>query len=178
FAEAGAVVTPVKPFLTREMIDGLDRFWRARGWEDVRKLGPQDQAKILPYIFQWIETASGFSGRDVYTGFAQIEAMRNALGAALEGLDYMLSPTAPTPSYPAEWPSPVNDPQKPFEHIGFTVAANMGGQPAISINCGYAPDGLPIGLQIIGQPFDDLGVLRVARAYEQMRPAQRPWPTL
>ncbi|EBW2353306.1 amidase, partial [Salmonella enterica subsp. enterica serovar Enteritidis] len=117
-------------------------------------------------------------GRDVYTGFAQIEAMRNALGAALEGLDYMLSPTAPTPSYPAEWPSPVNDPQKPFEHIGFTVAANMGGQPAISINCGYAPDGLPIGLQIIGQPFDDLGVLRVARAYEQMRPAQRPWPTL
>ncbi|MLS24177.1 amidase, partial [Salmonella enterica subsp. enterica] len=46
------------------------------------------------------------------------------------------------------------------------------------INCGYAPDGLPIGLQIIGQPFDDLGVLRVARAYEQMRPAQRPWPTL
>ncbi|ECF1136013.1 amidase, partial [Salmonella enterica subsp. enterica serovar Goldcoast] len=35
-----------------------------------------------------------------------------------------------------------------------------------------------IGLQIIGQPFDDLGVLRVARAYEQMRPAQRPWPTL
>jgi aspartyl-tRNA(Asn)/glutamyl-tRNA(Gln) amidotransferase subunit A len=37
---------------------------------------------------------------------------------------------------------------------------------------------LPIGLQIIGRRFDDLGVLRVSRAYERLRPAQRPWPRL
>ncbi|MNY83756.1 Glutamyl-tRNA(Gln) amidotransferase subunit A [compost metagenome] len=52
----------------------------------------------------------------------------------------------------------------------------MGGQPAISINCGYTAGGLPIGLQIIGQSFDDIGVLRLARAFEAMRPEQRPWP--
>jgi len=46
----------------------------------------------------------------------------------------------------------------------------------VSINCGYTGGGLPIGLQIAGQRFDDLGVLRMARAYEAMRPAQRPWP--
>jgi aspartyl-tRNA(Asn)/glutamyl-tRNA(Gln) amidotransferase subunit A len=54
----------------------------------------------------------------------------------------------------------------------------MSEQPAASINCGYTSDGLPIGLQIIGQRFDDLGVLRVARAYERLRPSQRPWPVL
>jgi aspartyl-tRNA(Asn)/glutamyl-tRNA(Gln) amidotransferase subunit A len=55
---------------------------------------------------------------------------------------------------------------------------NMSEQPAISINCGYTSTGLPIGLQIFGQRFDDLGVLRVAQAYEGMRPAQHPWPVI
>lgn len=176
FADAGAIIEPVAPFLAREMIDGLDRFWRARGWEDVSRLAPEQQAQILPYIFNWIETAKDFSGRDVYTGFAQIDAMRGAIHAALTGFDFILSPTAPTASYPAEWASPINDPQKPFEHIAFTVAVNMGGQPAISLNCGYTAGGLPIGLQIIGQQFDDIGVLRLARSFETLRPQQRPWP--
>ena len=176
--EAGATIVPIQPFLTRTMIDGLDRFWRARGYEDVLRLTPEQQAKILPYIFEWIVTAKGFSGRDVYTGFAQIEAMRNALHGALDGVDYIISPTAPEPAYPAEWASPYNDPERPFEHIAFTVSANMGGQPALTINCGYSGNGLPIGMQIIGQSFDDLGVLRVARAFEQIRAPQRPWPRL
>jgi aspartyl-tRNA(Asn)/glutamyl-tRNA(Gln) amidotransferase subunit A len=177
-ADAGATIVPIEPFLTRTMIDGLDRFWRARGYEDVSRLPPEQQAKILPYIFNWIMTARDFAGRDVYTGFAQIEAMRNAIHGALKDVDFIISPTAPEPSYPAEWASPLNDPQRPFEHIAFTVAANMGGQPALSINCGYSAGGLPIGLQIIGQAFDDIGVLRLARAYEEMRGPQRPWPKL
>ncbi len=62
-------------------------------------------------------------------------------------------------------------------HIGFTVAFNMSEQPAASINCGYSDEGLPIGLQIIGRRFDDLGVLAVAAAFEAMRAsAARPWP--
>ena len=52
----------------------------------------------------------------------------------------------------------------------------MSEQPAASINCGYTADGLPIGLQIVGHRHDDLTVLQVARAWELMRPAQRPWP--
>ena len=63
-----------------------------------------------------------------------------------------------------------------IEHIGFTVAFNMSGQPAVSVNAGYTSGGLPIGLQIIGHRFDDQGVLQLARAWEQLRPAQRPWP--
>ena len=177
-ADAGATIVPIAPFLTRAMIDGLDRFWRARGYEDVSRLPPEQQAKILPYIFNWIVTAKDFSGGDVYTGFAQIEAMRNALHAALADVDFIISPTAPEPSYAAEWASPLNDPQRPFEHIAFTVSANMGGQPAVSLNCGYSSGGLPIGLQIIGQSFDDIGVLRLASAFEAISPPARPWPKL
>jgi aspartyl-tRNA(Asn)/glutamyl-tRNA(Gln) amidotransferase subunit A len=65
---------------------------------------------------------------------------------------------------------------RPFEHIAFTAPFNMSEQPAASICAGYDADGLPIGLQIIGHRFDDLGVLRMASAYEALRPAQRVWP--
>lgn len=178
FADAGAIIEPVAPFLNRTMIDGLDRFWRARSWSDIKKMTPENQAKILPYIYQWTETAEGLSGEEAYLGFAQMDAMRNAALAASKDFDFIISPTAPMPTYPAEWASPINDPQRPFEHIAFTVAMNMSEQPAISINCGYTAKGLPIGLQIFGQRFDDLGVLRLAKAYEDMRPVQGPWPVI
>lgn len=178
FADAGAIIEPIEPFLNRTMIDGLDRFWRARSWNDVSKMSRENQEKILAYIFAWTETAKNLTGMEVYTGFAQMDAMRHACLKASEGFDFIISPTAPMPTYPADWASPVNDPQKPFEHIAFTVAMNMSEQPAISINCGYTNDGLPIGLQIFGQRFDDLGVLRMAKAYEDMRPAQKPWPII
>ena len=53
----------------------------------------------------------------------------------------------------------------------------MSEQPAASINCGYDAQGLPIGLQIIGKRFDDVGVLAASRAFEEMRREQsRAWP--
>jgi aspartyl-tRNA(Asn)/glutamyl-tRNA(Gln) amidotransferase subunit A len=88
----------------------------------------------------------------------------------------VICPTAPLPAFAAELPSPTNDPLRPLEHIGFTVPFNMSEQPAASINCGYTAAGLPIGLQIVGQRFDDLGVLQVSRAFELIRAAQRSWP--
>jgi aspartyl-tRNA(Asn)/glutamyl-tRNA(Gln) amidotransferase subunit A len=90
----------------------------------------------------------------------------------------VLAPVSPVLSFPAEFASPLNDPARPFEHIAFTLHYNISEQPAASINCGYTTSGLPIGLQIAGRRFDDLGVLQMARAWELMRPAQRAWPTL
>jgi aspartyl-tRNA(Asn)/glutamyl-tRNA(Gln) amidotransferase subunit A len=88
----------------------------------------------------------------------------------------VLTPTAPILAFAAELPCPTNDPSRPFEHIAFTLPYNMSEQPAASINCGYTGTGLPIGLQIVGRRHDDLGVLQLARAWEQLRPAQQPWP--
>jgi Asp-tRNA(Asn)/Glu-tRNA(Gln) amidotransferase A subunit family amidase len=102
--------------------------------------------------------------------------MRAATNAACRAYDYVLAPTAPLPAFAAELPCPTNDPAKPFEHICFTVAFNMSEQPAASINAGYTRSGLPIGLQIIGKRFDDLGVLRLARRFEELRAKQHPWP--
>jgi len=96
---------------------------------------------------------------------------------ATEVFDYVLSPTAPVAAYSAHLASPSDNPLDPFPHIGFTVAFNMSEQPAATINCGYTSEGLPIGLQIVGRRFDDVGVVAVALAFEQMRAGEtRPWP--
>ena len=97
--------------------------------------------------------------------------------AATLPFDFVLSPVSPNTSFPAEWAYPTNNVEQAMDHIGFTVPFSMSEQPAISVGCGYDQNGVPIGLQIAGRRFDDLGVLQMARAFEQMRPAQRPWPT-
>src|SRR5712671_3388609 len=55
---AGAIVTEVPGVLTREMLDGLDNFWRARSWDDLAKLTPAERAKALPYIYKWAEAGT------------------------------------------------------------------------------------------------------------------------
>jgi Asp-tRNA(Asn)/Glu-tRNA(Gln) amidotransferase A subunit family amidase len=177
FEAAGAHVEPLAPFLTQDMLDGLDHFWRTRALIDLRALSPGKRAAVLPFIRDWAESADGFSGERVFRGYSQIPAMRKAAVEATVNFDFVLSPTAPMTAFPAEWASPSCDPLNPFPHIGFTVAFNMSEQPAASVNCGYDNEGLPIGLQIVGRRFDDLGVLAVARAFEAMRAGERrPWP--
>ncbi len=159
------------------MLDGLDHFWRTRALIDIKLLTPEKRASVLPFIREWAELADGFSGSHVFRGFSQIAAMQKAAILATQPFDYVLTPTAPITAFPAEWASPSRDPLNPLPHIGFTVAFNMSGQPAASIPCGFSSEGLPIGLQIAGRRYDDVGVLAVARAYEQIRSAEmRPWP--
>jgi aspartyl-tRNA(Asn)/glutamyl-tRNA(Gln) amidotransferase subunit A len=177
FAAAGAIVEPLQPFLTQDMLDGLDRFWRMRAFSDFRSMPQERRQKILPFIRAWGESAAGFDGETVFHGFSQMLNMRKAAVAATLPFDVVIAPTAPITAFAAELASPSDDPLDPFPHIGFTVAFNMSEQPALSINCGYSDEGLPIGMQIIGRRFDDLGVLRVAAAFEAMRAGTaRAWP--
>jgi len=162
--------------MTREMIDGMDRFWRMRSWLDIASLSEARRAKVLPFIVEWARGGANLSGAQVFHGYSQMGAMREAAVAACRPFDYVLSPTAPIPAFAAELAAPTDDPQRPFEHIAFTLPYNMSEQPAASINCGYTAGGLPIGLQIVGARFDDLGVMQVARAWEHIRPTPRPWP--
>lgn len=176
FEQAGAQVSLIQPFMTQAMLDGMDHFWRMRSYTDMQALPEAQRAKVLPYIREWAESAAGMTGPQVFQASQQFHTTRVTTVKACSGFDYVLSPVAPMPAFAAELPSPTNDPLRPLEHIGFTVPFNMSEQPAASVNCGYTASGLPIGLQIAGARFDDLGVLQVAHAFEQIRGPQRPWP--
>jgi len=98
-----------------------------------------------------------------------------------EKYDLLLTPTLPVPPFPVgiDWPREVAA-QKvhPLNYLAFTYPFNLTGQPAASVPCGWTPDGMPIGLQIIGRRLEDATVLRAAAAFEEARPWAGRWPEI
>lgn len=178
FEAAGAHVSTLPAFTTREMADGINTFWRTRSWLDIRALPAERRARVLPFIRDWVAAAEGFSAADVFHGYSQFGALRDAAVAACAAFDVVISPVSPVAAFPAEWAMPTNDPQRAMEHIGFTLPFNVSEQPAVSVPCGFTAAGMPMGLQMAGARHDDLGVLRVARAFEQIRPPMKAYPRL
>ena len=176
FEAVGAIVELVAPFLDQSMLEAIDRFFAARLFADVRLLPRERQQKVLPFVLAWCRRAEALSATDALHSLSEINRMREQAIAAIQRYDFLLMPTSPITAYSATQAAPGDDPERPFMHIAFTVAFNMSEQPAASLCAGYDHDGLPIGLQIVGHRFDDLGVLRLARAYEDLRPSLRPWP--
>ncbi len=176
FADAGAIIEPLEGFLSPEMLHLQDLFWRVRSWVDFSALSYAKQASVLPFIADWCRGGADVSGAAVIRSVNNYMTIRAATVRATLPFDFVLSPVSPVPTYPAEWETPTNDVQRPLEHISFTMPYNMSEQPASSINCGYTKEGKPIGLQIAGHRFDDLGVMRISRWYEAARGPQKPWP--
>jgi len=176
FEQAGSLVMPVAPFLSPEMLRLQDLFWRVRSWVDFSALSQARQAKVLPFIADWCRAGADVSGATVIRSVNNYMAIRAAAVRAVQPFDYVLSPVSPVPTFAAEWETPTNDVKRPLEHIAFTMPYNMSEQPAASINCGYTREGKPIGLQMAGHRFDDLGVMRLARWFEQARGPQAKWP--
>jgi aspartyl-tRNA(Asn)/glutamyl-tRNA(Gln) amidotransferase subunit A len=176
FQAGGAIVEPAVPYLTPAMLDGFDTFFRTRFWAVTRDLPRERYELILPYIRQWVEGGAQTTGLELYEGYQHLMAIHEVGVRFSQRFDFVLSPVAPMPAFAAHLPGPNNDPAHPFDHIAFTMPANMTQQPAASIDCSQTPDGLPIGLQIIGRRFDDIGVLRMAHWYEQARGEWRAWP--
>lgn len=102
--------------------------------------------------------------------------IRDALRAAFEqhGLSVVVTPTLPATAASADqqeldYSGTVEDVTSSY--VRTTAPFNLSGQPALSVPCGFDGDGLPVGLQIAGRPFDEATVLQVGAAYE----ASTPW---
>jgi aspartyl-tRNA(Asn)/glutamyl-tRNA(Gln) amidotransferase subunit A len=93
---------------------------------------------------------------------------------AYQRCDVIVTPTSPTAAF--RLGEKVNDPLQMYLADVFTISANLAGVPGISVNCGFTRTGLPIGLQILGRPFDEATILNAAHAYEQATPwtSRRP----
>lgn len=92
-----------------------------------------------------------------------------------EKYDVIIGPTAPTTAF--QLGSQVDDPLTMYLNDILTIPVSLAGVPAISVPCGFA-DGLPVGLQIIGKPFDESTVLRTAHAFEAHTDHHKQRPSL
>jgi aspartyl-tRNA(Asn)/glutamyl-tRNA(Gln) amidotransferase subunit A len=91
--------------------------------------------------------------------------IRRDFEQVLSRCDALVAPVAPTTAF--RLGEKVDDPLTMYLSDIFTISANLAGLPGLSLPCGFDKAGLPIGLQVIGRPFEEATVLRVGQAYEQ-----------
>lgn len=89
----------------------------------------------------------------------------NDFEKAFEKVDAIVCPTAPTTAFKIG--EKVSDPLKMYLNDIFTISANLAGLPALSLCTGHASDGMPIGTQLIGRPFEESVILNTAFSLEQ-----------
>ena len=94
---------------------------------------------------------------------------------AFSTVDVIVAPTSPTTAFPIG--DRIDDPYQMYLTDVFTIPANMAGIPGVSVPCGFSND-LPVGLQFLGQAFDETTMLGVAHAYEQSQSWWRMRPEL
>ena len=139
------------------------------------------------YHEEWLKTRASEYGADVrerlrvgafVTGAEYLKGQRlrtllkNEVDAALAKLDVLLAPTTPIEATAVgQNEVRIGDQSLPVRGslIRFTRPFNLTGHPAASVPCGFTAEGLPMGLQIIGRPFDEATVLRVADAYQRWK---------
>jgi len=173
-AGAGAIVEPMAPPLDFDGYAPIDLFLQVRGFVEVSGLPAHGDDGINPYVKEWALGGARHSGADMYRALGAIGKMKAALLAAFEGWDYVIAPVLPVVNFPADEPGVSRE--TPLAHTVFTAMFNQTGQPAATVCTAFDDRHLPIGIQVIGHRCDDLGVLQVTKALEQLREVTMDWP--
>ena len=115
---------------------------------------------------------------DAYYGKAQAvrTLIKRDFDEAFKEVDVIVTPTMPTPAF--KLGEKVQDPLQMYLSDIYTISVNLAGVPAIVVPCGFSSGKLPIGLQIIGRPFEEEKILRAAYAYEQATDWRKKRPAI
>ena len=125
-------------------------------------------ALYSPTLLQRLEEAQGISAIEYQAALAHRERLRKEFELAGTSIDLFVLPTVPCPALALE-PANLNAPGSESDVSDLmtrTAPFNMTGQPALSIPCGFSPDGLPIGLELVGRFRQDEMVLKMGYAYQ------------
>ncbi len=174
FEQAGAVVEPVRDWTTMDMRMGLAHFFTMRCRVDLAAMPPERASLAAGYIRKAADMAGALTPEQTFQAFTRIQQLREATVAATQPYDFVISPVSPVLPFAADAINSGGD--LPLKDSHFSAAFNQSEQPAASVPCGFSRDGLPIGLQIAGRRFDDLGVLQLSHWFEQATKLRSPWP--
>jgi amidase/aspartyl-tRNA(Asn)/glutamyl-tRNA(Gln) amidotransferase subunit A len=170
----GASVEPMPPLFDHDAYVSLDKYLQVRGLAEINSFPEDRRREVTAAVYEWSQGASVYSAQDLAGFLAAIALDRAHVMKATGQFDYVLAPVMPVVNFPAEAPGALRD--APLRHAIFTAPFNQTGQPAASVHHSMDARGLPIGVQVIGRRFDDLGVLQVAHAIEMARDPIGAWP--
>lgn len=153
-----------KPPFRRSDWNQAEAFYKIRTLSELSRL-PDEEARKTPYIQSWTRDAAALSAVDHHRNFEATQHLRERALSLIQGYDFVLLPSTPNTAFAAELPG--SDPRNPFESWANTFLFNLTEQPASNIPFGLDRNGWPIGMQLVGNRFDDLGVLRLSGRIEQ-----------
>jgi aspartyl-tRNA(Asn)/glutamyl-tRNA(Gln) amidotransferase subunit A len=164
------IVAPAEASSNLARYDGVRYGLREPGndvislYENTRSAGFGAEVKRRILIGTYVLSAGYY---DAYYLKAQKvrSLIKHDFDAAFEEVDVVLTPTTPSPAFALGEKS--GDPVEMYLNDIFTVTVNMAGLPGMSVPAGLSSEGTPLGLQLIGRPFDEETLFRTARAIEE-----------
>jgi amidase/aspartyl-tRNA(Asn)/glutamyl-tRNA(Gln) amidotransferase subunit A len=172
--DAGAHITEVSPPFDYDAYDAIDRILQIRGHAEIQSFAPDRRSEVTPAVYNWSAPGGAYSTIDHANFLKSIAASRMRMEAHIRTFDYVLSPILPVVNFPAE--APGAEVEVPLRHANFTALFNQTTQPASAVHQSLV-DGLPVGVQVSGKRFDDLGVLQISHFLEQAR-GTVDWPLM
>jgi aspartyl-tRNA(Asn)/glutamyl-tRNA(Gln) amidotransferase subunit A len=159
-----AWANPLRHFRTLMAIDS-----DLRG---MRELAAKHQDTMSVNLSQFL--ANEWSAESMTDAVKARKAYCNMIWPLFERFDFLLTPISTNLPPPADKRPGAADFDRPLPV--YTCLANMTGQPAAALPVGFTKDGLPVGVQILGDHLADLQVLALAAAFERVRPWKQSWP--
>ena len=167
----------------------IEPIWRVINHSTLRaRLAPmvaRDSARMSPSLVRQVESAAAFSGEEYQQAMFARTALFRRVQTLFERADLIATPTLLRTAVPIDQdlfdPIEIDGMAEPDMRPGWypwTMPFNLTGHPAISLNCGFASDGLPIGLQLIGRYREEAALLRAAALFEQASDLLGRWPEL
>ncbi len=163
------IVAPAEASSNLARYDGVKYGLRAEGeditsmYENTRAAGFGAEVKRRVMIGTYVLSAGYYDA--YYLKAQQVRTLiKNDFDKVFETVDMLLTPTTPNAAFA---PGEITDPVTMYLNDVFTVTANLAGLPGISIPAALSGEGLPLGLQLIGKPFDEQTLLRTAGVLEE-----------
>jgi aspartyl-tRNA(Asn)/glutamyl-tRNA(Gln) amidotransferase subunit A len=135
--------------------------------------------KMDPDLVKMIDVGSSYSAQDIMKAMSQRTKIYEVFYEIFKNFDILVTPTTAIPPFELGimFPPKINEKNvSPTAWMPFSFPFNLTGHPAASIPCGWSNEGLPIGMQIVGNRFKDLLVLQVSNAFEEIAPWQDKRP--
>jgi len=168
FEDLGCTVELVEQVFDQDPAD----IWMAEFYAGVgtrlRPIVETQRDLLYPAVADVLEAALSQDMRDYYTKVFERYALREKMRLFFERYDLLLSPVLPVSSLEVGRNVPASLPDRNLvSWVFYTYPFNLTGQPAASVCAGLAPDGMPVGLQIVGRGYGEYDVVRAAAAYER-----------
>ena len=150
-------------------------------WQIAPALYPiHDHSVLSPLNQAFLQGAIETSSSAYAAAVSRLQLRARRIVSLWSRFDLLLTPTLALPPAPLGWDTEPDDPWEQFDRAArftpFTAAFNVTGQPAMSVPLHWSPEGLPIGVQLVGPPLGDALLFRVASQLEGARPwaSRRP----